>query len=103
LGEFYVATNQPEKALAEFASLYSEHPKDVIVANIYTQLLISGNRVDEAVKVNDATLKIASSDPNAQVLHGELLIRQGKSDDAIHVLEKAAKDAPNDAGAHYQL
>ena len=28
LGEFYVATNQPEKALAEFASLYSEHPKD---------------------------------------------------------------------------
>ena len=40
LGEFYVATNQSEKALAEFASLYSEHPKDVTVAKMYTQLLI---------------------------------------------------------------
>src|ERR1700751_3970738 len=84
LGEFYVATNQSETALAEFASLYSEHPKDLTVAKMYTQVLIAENLFDEAAKVNNATLKIAPSDPNVQVLRGELVIRKGKPEDAIH-------------------
>ncbi len=37
-----------DKAIAEYASLYSDHPKDVQVAKNYVQLLILKNRLDEA-------------------------------------------------------
>ena len=103
LAELYLGQKQWDKALAELASLYSEHPKDAIVGKMYAELLLQQNRVDEAAKVTDALLKNAPSDPGALTLQGQLLIRQGKATDAVHVLEQVVKNSPESAAAHFQL
>ena len=66
-------------------------------------LLLQENKVDEASKVIDNFLKNSPSDPNAQILRGQILVRQGKASDAVHILEQAVKSAPDNAAAHYQL
>ena len=103
LGDFYITQGEPDKAVEEFASLHAEHPKDLLVTKTYAQLLILRNRLDEATKLNDTILKTSASDTDALILRGQIMTRQGHPSDAIHVLEKAVKDAPNNAIAHYYL
>ena len=40
LGDFYFASGDTDKALAEYQSLYSVHPSDLQVKKNYVQLLI---------------------------------------------------------------
>jgi len=61
------------------------------------------NRLDDATKVDDAVLKNSPSDYDAQLLRGEILMRQGKPNDAIPVLEAAVKSAPDNAVGRYNL
>ena len=103
LGDYYIANRENEKALAEFASLYSQYPTDASVGKTYVQLLILQNRLDEATKINDIILKASPSDTDALILKGQILFGQGKSSDAVHVLEIAVGNAPNNAAAHYYL
>ena len=53
LGDFYFATNDLDKAAAEYGSLFKDHPKDLLVKKNYIQILILKNRFDEAAKLND--------------------------------------------------
>ena len=39
----------------------------------------------------------------ALTLQSQLLIRQGKATDAVHVLEQVVKNSPDNAAAHFQL
>jgi tetratricopeptide (TPR) repeat protein len=103
LGDFYSSQGAWDKAAAEFASLHSEHPKDDAVAKSYVDSLIHLNRFDEATKINDALLKNSGSDPIALILRGEILLRQGKSTEAIPPLTTAIKDAPDNSMGHYYL
>jgi tetratricopeptide (TPR) repeat protein len=103
LGEFYLGQGQPDKAVAEFASLHAEHPKDLAVTKTYIALLILQNHPDDASKLDDAILKDSPSDTEGLIFRGELLTRQGKAGDAVPVLESAAKNAPDNPSAHYEL
>ena len=67
------------------------------------QILILQNKIDDATKINDAVLKAAPADIDAQVLRGQILNRQAKFQDAVNLLASVAKDAPDSAMAHYQL
>jgi tetratricopeptide (TPR) repeat protein len=61
------------------------------------------SRLDEATSINDSILKSLPKDIDALVLRGQILTHQGQPSDAIHFLESAIKDAPNDTMAHYYL
>src|SRR5207245_3074555 len=48
LGDFYIARNDPPKALAEFSDLVTRYPNDVAVKKTYVQLLVLAHKLDEA-------------------------------------------------------
>ncbi|MGH9567481.1 MAG: tetratricopeptide repeat protein, partial [Candidatus Angelobacter sp.] len=53
--------------------------------------------------VDTALLKASPRDVDARILQGQILIKQGKPQDAAHVLEVVTTDDPNNPVAHYEL
>ena len=103
LGDFYFSLGEVDKALAEYASLYQEHPKDLRVKKNYIQLLILRNRLSEAARLNDEILKANAKDVDALVYRGQILNRQGRPNDAIPIFESALKADADNAVGHYNL
>ena len=103
LGEYYLGMGDGDKALAEFASLSNEHPKDLVTKKGYIELLLAKNRVDEATKLNEEILKSNPKDIDAQILKASIMIGNGKSQDAIPMLEAALKAQSDNAVGHLQL
>jgi len=103
LGDFYFATGVLDKSLAEYASLFSDHPKDAQVRKNYIQLLILKNRLDEATKLNNEILKSNSHDVDALVYQGQIQLRRNDAPGAVDSLINALRNDPNNAVAHYQL
>jgi cellulose synthase operon protein C len=102
LGDFYFANDQLDKATAEYATLYQNHSKDLVVKKNYIQLLILKDRLDEARQLNDEVVKARPDDPDAKVYKGEIEIRSGKASDAVNTLQAVLKNDPDNAVAHYQ-
>ena len=102
-GDYFFAIGDIDRATAEYSSLYNSHPQDILVKKNYIQLLILKNQIDEASKLDDEILKNNATDPEALVYRGQILIRQGKSNDAVAALQTAIKSDPNNGVAHYQL
>ena len=103
LGNFYIQTNQMDKALAEYASLYQQHGKEPMVKRNYIQLLILKDRLDEARKLNDEILKAQPNDSDAQIFKAQIQLHGGKGNDAANTLQGVLKNDPENAVAHYQL
>jgi tetratricopeptide (TPR) repeat protein len=103
LGDFYFATNDLDKAAAEYASLYKDHPKDPQVRKNYIQILILKNRLDEANKLNDEVLKSNPHDVDALVFKGQIQLRQNDAAGAVDSLQNAVNADNGNAVAHYQL
>jgi tetratricopeptide (TPR) repeat protein len=103
LGDFYFATGDIDKAMAEYGSLFAAHPRDIEVKKNYIQLLILKNRLDEAAKLDDEILKANAHDIEGLVYRGQIQLRQGNAGGAVDSLQTALKNDPNNAVAHYQL
>jgi tetratricopeptide (TPR) repeat protein len=103
LADFYFASGDIPGALAEYASLDKDHPKDLRVRKNYIQLLILQNRLDDADRLDQDLLKQHPGDIDGQVLHGQILRAQNKLSDAQQALESAIKSAPDNPDAHYAL
>ena len=103
LGDYYFAIGDLDKAVVEYGSLYSDHPKDILSKKNYIQLLILKNRVDEAAKLNNEILKSTPHDVDALVFKGEIQLRQNDAAGAVESLQSALKNDSNSAVAHYQL
>lgn len=103
LGDFYFANGDLDKATAEYAGVYNNHPKDVQVKKNYVQLLILKNRLDEASKLNDELLKSNPRDADALVYRGQVQLRQNDANGAVDSFQKALKNDSNNGVAHYQL
>lgn len=103
LGDFYYTSGDLNKALAEYANLFHDHPKDVEVENNYIQLLIVTNRFDDARKLDDEVLNKRPDDDKGLLYSGEIQIHDGRVNDAIATLQKLTKNNPSDAAAHDQL
>ena len=103
LGDFYLSSGEVDKAIAEYASLYQEHPQDLRVKKNYVQLLILRNRLDEATKLNDEILKKNPKDVDGLICRGQILTRQGRGSDAMQALESAVKTDAENAAAHHYL
>jgi tetratricopeptide (TPR) repeat protein len=103
LGDFYFASGDLDKATTEYASLYSDHPRDLQVKKNYLQLLILKNRLDEATKLDNEILKANPKDVDALVYKGQVQIRRNDSNGAIDSLQSALRYDAGNAVAHYQL
>jgi tetratricopeptide (TPR) repeat protein len=103
LGDFYFATNNVDKAVAEYGSLYSDHPKDILVKRNYIQLLILKNRLSEASKLDNEVLKSNAHDVDALVYKAQIQLRQNDAGGAVDTLQTALRNDPDNAVAHYQL
>ena len=57
LGDFYFMNADLDRAMAEYGSLYKDHPRDIQVKKNYVQILILKNRLDEAAKLNEELMK----------------------------------------------
>src|SRR6202167_745073 len=102
LGDYYYSNNQLDKATTEYAALYQDHPRDLIVKKNYIQLLILKDRLDEARKLNDELLKAQSDDPDVKIYKAEIDIRGGQASGAVDTLQAVLKIDPDNAVAHYQ-
>jgi len=103
LGDFYFATGDVDKAVAEYDSLYKEHPKDIQLKKNYVQLLILKKRFPEAGKLDEEVLKSNPSDTEALIFKGQIQLHNGKAQDAVDALQAALKNDPDNAIAHYHL
>jgi tetratricopeptide (TPR) repeat protein len=103
LGDFYFASGDLDKAVAEYTSLYHDHPKELQVQKNYIQLLILKNRLDEATKLDDEILKTSPHDVDALVYKGQVQLRQNDGSGAVDSLHSALRYDPDNAVAHYQL
>ena len=103
LGDYYLGIGEEEEALGEYASLLREHPQDLRVKKNYVQLLILRNRLEEATTLNNEILKRNANDVDSLICRGQILTRQGHSNDAIRPLESALETEPDNAVAHYFL
>ncbi len=102
LGDFY-ATWDVEKAIAEYASLYSDHPKDINVKKNYIQLLILKNRFDEAAKLNNEILKASPNDVQALIDKAQIQLGKNDANGAVDSLHAALRNDPDNATAHFWL
>jgi len=103
LGDFYFLSGDIDRSVAEYASLYHDHPKDLVVKKNYIQLLLIKNRVDEAEKINATVLKSAPNDAEALTYRGEIQMAKGNPGDAVVTLQAVLSNNPSMATAHYQL
>lgn len=102
-GDFYVATNNLDKATVEYASLYKDHPQDQQVMRKYIQILILKNRLDEAAKLNDAILQSNPHDSEALTFKAQIQLRHNDAPSAIASLQSAISADANNAIARDQL
>jgi tetratricopeptide (TPR) repeat protein len=103
LGNFYASSGQTEKALAEFRSVLSSHPKDNALKGQFVAMLLDLNRVAEAAPLNREILSANPTDPHGLLSQGRILFSEGQYDQARAALELAVKGEPNSAIAHYFL
>ena len=103
LGDFYFASGDLDKAVAEYESVYKDHPKDIQTKKNYIQLLILRNRLDEARRLDDEILKNSPQDNEALIYKGQIKMRDGHLDEAVNALQAALKSDPDNAVAHYHL
>jgi len=103
LGDYYFVTGDLDKALAEYGSLYKEHPKDLQVKKNYIELLILKSHVAEARVLDEEILKSSPNDNEALIYRGQLQLRSGDAGGAASTLQTVTKNDPNNAVAHYHL
>jgi tetratricopeptide (TPR) repeat protein len=103
LGDFYFSNGDLDKATAEYASLYSDHPRDIQVKKNYVQLLILKNRLEEASKLNNELLKANPNDADDLVYRGQIQLQQNNAAGAVDSLQQALKNDSNNPVAHYHL
>lgn len=103
LGDYYFATGDMDKAMAEYASLHHDHPKDAQVKKNYIQILILKNQLDEAAKLNNEILKGRANDVDGLIFKGELQRLKNDPSGAVESLQSALHNEPDNAVAHYQL
>ena len=103
MGDFLLWTGDMKGCLQEYDKAVKEHPYDYRMARAYVQLLLFGDRVDDADKLNQKLIKQFGADPMSLIARGQILVRQGKPGDAIATLKAALRVASNNYLAHLYL
>ena len=103
LGDFYYATDDLDKATAEYAAVFRDHPNDVEVKKNYIQLLIQKGRMDEARMLDDEILAANPQDSDALIDRAQIQMQEGRLNEASSTLETVTKNDPRNSLGHYYL
>ncbi len=93
---YYGQTKQLGRAEASFADLHRDHPKSVPIEIEYARVLVMENKYDQAADVLKDLSKANGNNPQVQRLNADLLLHNGKPNDALLLLQKAVSNAPDD-------
>ncbi len=94
LESFYLRTGEIERGVSVYADLVSRHPKSTPIKVAYARLLLAKKDIPTAKSVVSGLVKTDASDPGVAVLNGILLLNDAKTGEAFDVLQKAAKNSP---------
>lgn len=95
LQSYYLRTGEIDRGVSVYAELAAKHPKSTPIKLAYARLLIAKKDIPTAKSVIAGLVKSDSSDPGVAVLNGILLLNDGKTNEAFDVLQKAAKNSPD--------
>ncbi len=100
---FYSQTGQDSRAEATYADLVSKHPKSAPLRITYARVLIASHNLPKARSVVADLVKSDANDPEVAVLNGMFLLNDGKTNEAVDVLQKASKSYPDNIQAKLWL
>jgi len=103
IGDYYLRKNEFDMALTEYRRGLSESSGNLEIEKRMQDLYLITNQTEQAGKLDGLLMAQAPKDTLVSVLHGRLLLAQGKRQDAIIALQNVVKNAPNSAMAHYYL
>jgi tetratricopeptide (TPR) repeat protein len=103
IGEFYLRKNQSAKAIAEYRRGLSANSGNIDLQKRLEELYIMSGQTEQAAALDSQLMSHAPQDPLVNVLHGRLLLAQGKKQEAVIALQNAVKIAPHNAMAHTYL
>lgn len=103
LGRALLASDRGTEAVAALETATTRFPDDAALeATLLNAYAVTGNTT-EAVSRYERSLRSASAEqePLLRYNYGSLLLQQGRYDDAISELQRAAELLPDNADAHY--
>jgi cellulose synthase operon protein C len=95
LQNYYVATHQIDRGVSDYAQLVGKHPKSAPLKIAYTRLLIAQKNFAPARDQIASLVKTDGGDPNVVFLNGWMMLNDGKTNEAFDVLQKGAKNYPD--------
>lgn len=100
---FYGHNNQLTQAETTFADLHGSLPKSAPIATEYARTLLMQGKYDQARGVLKDVDKTSSGKPEVERLDADLLMHDGKPNDALTLLQKAVSGAPDDVRLRLML
>lgn len=103
LSGFYRQSGQMDRAAPVYAGLVNKYPKSVPIKMVYAQILTDEGDFAKVQGVVDELNKTNKDDPQVQALTGMMLLHSGKVNDAVTLLQKSAKNYPDNMSVKYWL
>jgi Tfp pilus assembly protein PilF len=103
IGDYYMQHNMSTQALQEYQRGLAIDPRNLEMQQKLEDIYLVTGQIDLAANVDAALQKQAPTNTTNKINHGRLLMAQGKAQDAVTALQKAAADAGSDNEAHYYL
>lgn len=103
LFNYYRQTAQMDKAASAYEQLTNKYPTSVPLKMVYAQILIDQGNYAKVQQIVDELNKTNTNDPQVQAMSGMLLLHDGKTNDAVALLQKAVKNAPDSIPLKYWL
>jgi tetratricopeptide (TPR) repeat protein len=103
LGQVYLATNRPKRALEEFQGVLADKPDDKAAKTACALALMRLGRVDECEAI---AREVSAEDPTnarADLYLGLIAFRRGDDERALEHLLKAEQADPRAPGLHVQI
>jgi tetratricopeptide (TPR) repeat protein len=96
LATYYIRTHQLDRGASVYSGLVSKYPKSAPLKLAYAQILLLKPDVPKVREIAADLTKTDSGLPQVAVLNSMLLLNDGKTDEAVTTLQKAAKANPED-------
>ena len=104
LGALLADQKRSDEAIAELQGLVARHPNDADMRlRLATALSEKKDRMNDAITQYEAAAKIGDPNTDVETTLGNLLLEQGRTDEAIQYYRHVVQLQPGSALAHYNL
>jgi tetratricopeptide (TPR) repeat protein len=100
---YYRQTGQLDRAGAVYEQLTNKYPTSIPLKMVYAQILVDQGNFAKVQQIVDELNKTNSNDPQVQAMSAMLMLHNGKVKDAVALLQKAVKNAPDNVALKYWL